>query len=261
MKKFKAELDEGKFRDYLNAGLLGAGLALAPMSNAAEIPIEQVPKTIVKQYNLKHNISVADAQAMADLAITNLGDVAISEDPTSSAEWDAVQRTYVQLAHLDYKVATAFLGKFNVASKKLFGVQIRPIAAPKVSESVVNEALWDDNARGTSDFEEWKAKVVDLINDGMIDLTVMSDRDIVECEKLLKYYFKQRSLPPIGAARWITRDLKKFMMTGKSKFMTPEEIEFKRKIDAALAAHAAKDSANTTDDPSWRGPNGTWTLD
>lgn len=261
-KKFEAKLDEGDFRNFLKAGLLGAGLALSPMTHANEIPVEQVPKALVKGYNLTHDISMADAQKMADVAITNVGEAAMDGDPVGSDEWKYVESTYRQLAALDYKIATAFLGKFNVSAKKLFGAQIRPIP-PKVAESTsINESLWDDHARGTDDFETWKAQVVDLINDGMIDLTVMSDRDIAECEKLLKYYFKQESLPPIGAARWIARDLKKFMQTGKSKFLTPEEIAFKRKMDAALAANAAKqDSTNTISDPSWRGPNGTWSLD
>jgi len=262
MKSIDQELSEGKFRDYLKAGMLGAGLALAPMSHATDVHLSDVPE-LAKEYNLKHDISISDAQHMAELALTDVGEAAVDGDPVGSSEWRKAEATYRKLANLDYKVATAFLGKFNTSAKKLFGVQIRPVPPKSVAESTeLNEVLWDDNARGTDDFEAWKAQVVDLMNDGILDLTVMSDKDIQECEKLLKYYFKQNSLPPIGAARWIARDLKKFMQTGKSKFMTPEEVAFKRKVDAALAAKFAdRDVTNTIDDPGWRGPNGTWSLD
>lgn len=263
MLKSEQELNEGRFGNFAKAAALGASLAFAPMTHATEIPLEKVPTELAKSYNLKHDISMTDAQQMAELALTKVGDAAMDDDPVGSKAWRNAESTYKQLANLDYKVATAFLGKFNSSAKKLFGVQIRPVPPNTVAESTdLNEVLWDDNARGTDDFETWKAQVVDLMNDGILDLTVMSDKDVQECEKLLKYYFKQKSLPPIGAARWIARDMKKFMQTNKSKFMTPEEIAFKRKMDAAIAdKFASQDVANTVEDPGWRGPNGAWSLD
>ena len=148
MKNIDQELSEGSFRDFIKAGMLGAGLALSsPVANAAEapqttiaqqaavIPLSSVPKALVKEYNLKKDISAKSAQDMAELALTKVGDAALDGDPVHSDEWLGAEDTYKQLASLDYKIATAFLGKFNVSAKKLFGVQIRPVA-PKVAESV-----------------------------------------------------------------------------------------------------------------------------
>ena len=45
--------------------------------------------------------------------------------------WGNAKATYEYLVEKDYKIATAFVAKFNHAARKLFGVQIQALPDPK----------------------------------------------------------------------------------------------------------------------------------
>lgn len=232
-------LDEGRFGDFVKASALGAGIALSPMAHAHEINVEEVPVELVNTYNVLDKtdmIGIVQAQHMAEEAITQVGEQAVHGAPEQTKAWNIAKDTYAYLVNKDYKIATAFLGKFNVNAKKLFGSQIRPLPKPvaefvdlPVRKSYMNEFVEDVG------FEDWKQKVVDDLNDGLLDLAVMSDRDIEECNKLLKSYYGKKQLSPSEAARWIAVDLKKYMRSGKSQFLTDDEIDdVKDSVDVDL---------------------------
>lgn len=222
-------LDEGKFGDFVKATALGAGIALSPMAHAHEINVEEVPTEFVDAYNVLDKtdmIGIVQAQHMAEEAIEQVGEQAVHGAPEQTKAWKTAKDAYAYLVNKDYKIATAFLGKFNVNAKKLFGSQIRPLPKPvaesvdlPVRKSYLNEFVEDDK------FEDWKQKVVDDLSDGLLDLTVMSDNEIKECNKLLKSYYNKNQLNPSEAARWIAVDLKKYMRSGKSQFLTDDEID------------------------------------
>lgn len=226
-------LDEGRFGDFVKASALGAGIAFSPMVHAGqshEINVDEVPIELVNTYNVLDKtdmIGIVQAQHMAEEAITQVGEQAVAGAPEQTKAWKTAKDTYAYLVGRDYKIATAFLGKFNVNAKKLFGSQIRPLPKP-VAESVdlpVRTSYMHENVEDEAGYEDWKQKVVDDLSDGLLDLTVMSDSDIKECNKLLKKYYSQKHLDPNEAARWIAVDLKKYMRTGKSQFLTKDEID------------------------------------
>jgi len=235
-------LDEGRFGDFVKASALGAGIALSPMVHAGqahEIDVEEVPVELVNTYNTLDKsdvIGIAQAQHMAEEAIMQVGEQAVAGAPEQTKAWKTAKDTYAYLVDKDYKIATAFLGKFNVNAKKLFGSQIRPVPKP-VAESVdlpVRTDYMNENV-DDADYEDWKQKVVDDMNDGLFDLAVMSDDDIKECNKLLNKYYSQKRLDPSEAARWIAVDLKKYIRTGKSQFLTKDEIDdVKDSVDVDL---------------------------
>lgn len=234
-------LDEGRFGDFVKASALGAGIALSPMSHAGqahEINIEEVPVELVNTYNVLDKtdmIGIVQAQHMAEEAIMQVGEQAVAGAPEQTKAWKTAKDTYAYLVDKDYKIATAFLGKFNVNAKKLFGSQIRPVPKP-VAESVDLPVRKDYmNEHVEDEYEDWKQKVVDSLNDGLIDLAVMSDSDIEECNRLLKKYYDKKQLNPSEVARWIAVDLKKYMRTGKSQLLTKDEIDdVKDSIDTDL---------------------------
>lgn len=234
-------LDEGRFGDFVKASALGAGIALSPMAHAGqshEIDVEEVPVELVNSYNVLDKtdmIGIVQAQHMAEEAITQVGEQAVAGAPEQTKAWKTARETYAYLVDKDYKIATAFLGKFNVNAKKLFGSQIRPVPKP-VAESVDMPIRKDYmNEHVEDEYEDWKQNVVDSLNDGLIDLAVMSDSDIEECNKLLKKYYDKKQLNPSEVARWIAVDLKKYMRTGKSQFLTKDEIDdVKDSVDVDL---------------------------
>lgn len=224
-------LDEGRFGDFVKASALGAGIAFSPMTHAGqvhEIDVEEIPVEFVNNYNVLDKsdmLGIVQAQHMAEEAIMQVGEQAVAGAPEQTKAWKTAKETYAYLVNKDYKIATAFLGKFNVNAKKLFGSQIRPLPKP-IAESVdlpVRESYLKEHAY--DDFETWKQKVVDLLSDGLIDLAVMSDQDIKECNRCLEFYFKQKTVDPEEAARKISVDMKRYMRTGKTKFLSPEEID------------------------------------
>lgn len=247
-------LDEGRFGDFVKASALGAGIALSPMAHAHEINVEEVPVELVNTYNVLDKtdmIGIVQAQHMAEEAITQVGEQAVHGAPEQTKAWKTAKDAYAYLVNKDYKIATAFLGKFNVNAKKLFGSQIRPLPKP-VAETVdlpvrkryLKEYIQPDHVYDDG-FEEWKQKVVDLLSDGLLDLAVMSDQDIKECNRFLRFYFGQKMMEPKEAARKISVDMKRYMRTGKTKFLSPEEI------------YAVKQDVEETDDklpvnPYWR---------
>jgi len=236
-------LDEGRFGDFVKASALGAGIALSPMVHAGqahEISVDEVPIELVKTYNVLDEtdmIGIVQAQHMAEEAIMQVGEQAVDGAPEQTKAWNTAKDTYAYLVGKDYKIATAFLGKFNVNAKKLFGSQIRPLPKP-VAESLdlpIRTRYIHENVEDSSDYEDWKQKVVDDLSDGLLDLAVMSDSDIEECNKLLKSYYDKGQLSPSEAARWIAVDLKKYMRSGKSQFLTNDEInDVKDSVDMDL---------------------------
>lgn len=229
-------LDEGRFSDFVKASALGAGIALSPMSHAGQvhkINVDEIPVELVHNYNVLDKsdiIGIVQAQHMAEEAIMQVGEQAVAGAPEQTKAWKNAKETYAYLVNKDYKIATAFLGKFNVNAKKLFGSQIRPLPKP-VSESrclPIHKSYLAEYVRPDCEydnaFEAWKQEVVDLLSDGLLDLTVMSDKDIKECNSYLRFYFGQKMLEPVEAARKISIDMKRYMRTGKTKFLSPEEI-------------------------------------
>ena len=237
-------LDEGKFGDFVKASALGAGIALSPMVHAGQvhkIAVEEVPIELVKSYNTLDKsdaLGIVQAQHMAEEAIMQVGEQAVAGAPEQTKAWKTAKETYAYLVGKDYTIATAFLGKFNVNAKKLFGSQIRSFPKPvaesadlPVRKSYVNEYTQPDHVYDDR-YETWKQKVVDSLSDGLLDLTVMSDQDIKECDRCLRFYFGQRAMEPEEAARKISVDMKRHMRTGKSQFLSPEEIyDVKQDVD------------------------------
>lgn len=160
-------------------------------------------------------------------------------DVKDTKGWKQAEQIYQTLVPLNYKIATAFLGKFNVDSKKLWGIQMRALPEPvkqQTTESTeslpirtgyMNEKMMTEHKL---DFETWKNMVIDIMNDGMLDLTVMSAEDIAECKKLLDKYFEAKDLTPEQAAKIISDALKQFMIDHKSSFMTDEDVAFMDKM-------------------------------
>lgn len=128
-------LDEGKFTDFLKAGALGASMYLAPLANAEEpheLETAEFASDMIDQYNfLQKNptLDVAGAQQLADEAFTKVcGEVQEGDEVAENTEaWGSAKATYEYLIEKDYKIATAFVAKFNHAARKLFGVQIQPL--------------------------------------------------------------------------------------------------------------------------------------
>ena len=132
-------LDESKFTDFLKAGALGASMYLTPIANAEEpheLEIAEFANDVIDQYNfLQKNptLTVAGAQQLADEAFTQVcNEVQTSDKSAENTEaWGSANATYKYLISKDYKIATAFVAKFNHAARKLFGVQIQALPNPK----------------------------------------------------------------------------------------------------------------------------------
>ena len=91
---------------------------------------------MINQYNfLQKNptLTIAGAQQLADEAFTQVcGEVQTGDEAAENTEaWGSVKATYEYLVEKDYKIATAFVAKFNHAARQLFGVQIQAVADPK----------------------------------------------------------------------------------------------------------------------------------
>lgn len=216
-------LTESDFNDFIKAATLGAGIALSPLAHSTELEVAEFPKELIMNYNVlqkEPSFGITEAQTMADEAITKVGEEATEGTAENTKAWENAKNAYIYLLNKDYKLATAFLGKFNSEAKNLFGSQIRPLPKPMKKESVdlpINESyltLKEDH----NNFEQWKQAVFESMNDGMFDLSTMSDKDLAECNKLLEYYHDNKKLNSKIAARWISVDLKRFMQSGKSRF-------------------------------------------
>ena len=216
-------LTESSFNDFIKAAAFGAGLALAPTTNATELETAEFPKELIVKYNVlkkEPTFGVAEAQRMADEAITYIGNEAEDGTAEQTPSWKSAQNAYVYLLNRDYKLATAFLSKFNHDAKTLFGSQIKALPKPVRRESMelpISEHYLSLH-EGGGNFDKWKASVFESMNDGMFDLSTMSDKDLAECNKLLEYYHDTKKLDSKIAARWISVDLKRFMQSGKSRF-------------------------------------------
>lgn len=131
-------LDEGKFTDFLKAATLGASLYLTPLANAEEpheLKTTEITSDIVDQYNfLQDNstLTVAGARQLADEAFTQVCvEVQTGDEAAENTKaWKKAKKTYEQLVQKDYKIATAFVAKFNHSVRKLFSVQIRALPDP-----------------------------------------------------------------------------------------------------------------------------------
>lgn len=132
-------LDESKFTDFLKAAALGASMYLTPLANAEEpheLETAELASDMIDQYNfLQKNptLTVAGAQQLADEAFTKVcGEVQTGDEAAENTEaWGNAKATYEYLVEKDYKIATAFVAKFNHAARKLFGVQIQALPDPK----------------------------------------------------------------------------------------------------------------------------------
>lgn len=133
-------LSEGKFTDFLKASALGASLCFSPMANARdfqthELKVAELADDLIDEYNfLKKNpvLDVAGAQRLADEAFTKVCDeVQDGDEMAENTEaWKIAKATYKYLVSKDYKIATAFVAKFNHSARKLFSVQIRALPNP-----------------------------------------------------------------------------------------------------------------------------------
>lgn len=132
-------LDESKFTDFLKAATLGASMYLTPLANAEEpheLEIAELASDMINQYNVlqnTHTLTIAGAQQLADEAFTQVcGEVQTGDEAAENTEaWGSVKATYEYLVEKDYKIATAFVAKFNHAARQLFGVQIQALPDPK----------------------------------------------------------------------------------------------------------------------------------
>ncbi len=132
-------LDESKFTDFLKAATLGASISLAPLANAEEpheLNTHELASDFISQYNYlqnTHTLTIAGAQQLADEAFTKVcGEVQTGDEAAENTEaWGSAKATYEYLVEKDYKIATAFVAKFNHAARQLFGVQIKAFADPK----------------------------------------------------------------------------------------------------------------------------------
>lgn len=132
-------LDESKFTDFLKAAALGASMYLTPLANAEEpheLETAELASDMIDQYNfLQKNptLTIAGAQELADEAFTKVcGEVQTGDEAAENTEaWGHAKATYEYLVDKDYRIATAFVAKFNHAARKLFGVQIQALPDPK----------------------------------------------------------------------------------------------------------------------------------
>lgn len=132
-------LDESKFTDFLKAATLGASISLAPLANAEEqheLSTRELASDFISQYNYlqnTHTLTIAGAQQLADEAFTQVcEEVQTGDEAAEHTEaWGIAKATYEYLVDKDYKIATAFVAKFNHAARQLFGVQIKSFADPK----------------------------------------------------------------------------------------------------------------------------------
>lgn len=132
-------LDESTFTDFMKAAALGASISLAPLANAEEpheLNTRELASDFISQYNYlqnTHTLTIAGAQQLADEAFTQVcEEVQTGDEAAEHTEaWGSAKATYEYLVKKDYKIATAFVAKFNHAARQLFGVQIKSFADPK----------------------------------------------------------------------------------------------------------------------------------
>lgn len=134
-------LDESRFKDFIKPFVFGTSLCLSPLAqahdnNLHELEVAELTNDLVSQYNfLQKNpvLDIAGAQKLADEAFTQVCNEVQNGDEVAenTKAWYSANATYKYLIHLDYKIATAFVAKFNHAARKLFGVQIRALPNPK----------------------------------------------------------------------------------------------------------------------------------
>lgn len=132
-------LDESTFTDFMKAAALGASISLAPLANAEEqheLNTRELASDFISQYNYlqnTHTLTIAGAQQLADEAFTQVCEEVLTGDEAAehTEAWGSVKATYEYLVEKDYKIATAFVAKFNHAARQLFGVQIQAVADPK----------------------------------------------------------------------------------------------------------------------------------
>ena len=132
-------LDESKFTDFMKAAALGASISLTPLANAEEpheLNTHELASDFISQYNYlqnTHTLTIAGAQQLADEAFTQVcEEVQTGDEAAEHTEaWGSAKATYEYLVDKDYKIATAFVAKFNHAARQLFGVQIKSFADPK----------------------------------------------------------------------------------------------------------------------------------
>lgn len=132
-------LDESKFTDFLKAAALGASMSLTPLANAEEqheLNSHELASDFISQYNYfqnTHTLNIAGAQQLADEAFTQVcEEVQTGDEAAENTEaWGSAKATYEYLVEKNYKIATAFVAKFNHAARQLFGVQIKAVADPK----------------------------------------------------------------------------------------------------------------------------------
>lgn len=145
-------LDESKFGNFAKAAALGASLALSPLhaKDAHELEVAELPTELIASYNELDESPVLNftvARAMADEAITKVGEEAVSRAPEETKAWKTAKSTYNYLMTKDDKIAVAFLGRFNVEARKLFGNQIRPTAKTESLELPINIKLFKESLR------------------------------------------------------------------------------------------------------------------
>ena len=80
------------------------------------------------------------------------------------------------------------------------------------------------------------------------------DPDKKEAIELLSNYYVTRDLPLCGMKSWFKRDYERFCRGNKN---VVERLKPKPKQDFV----STNSSFSRSGDPSWRGPNGTWSLD
>lgn len=132
-------LDESTFTDFLKAAAVGASISLAPLANAEEqheLNASELASDFISQYNYlqnTHTLTIDGAQQLADEAFTQVcEEVQTGDEAAENTEaWGSAKATYEYLVEKDYKIATAFVAKFNHAARQLFGVQIQAVANPK----------------------------------------------------------------------------------------------------------------------------------
>ena len=130
---------ESTFTDFMKAAALGASISLAPLANAEEqheLKTHELASDFISQYNYlqnTHTLTIAGAQQLADEAFTQVcEEVQTGDEAAEHTEaWGSAKATYEYLVKKDYKIATAFVAKFNHAARQLFGVQIKSFADPK----------------------------------------------------------------------------------------------------------------------------------
>ena len=111
------EINEG-IGDFAKAIALGGAIALSPMAHADEIPLDNFKNSdLIDAYNFgtAKSINNTVAQAMADEVYTELkSEFEVADcDIKETEAWGKAKATYDTLRKENYKVATAFLGRFN----------------------------------------------------------------------------------------------------------------------------------------------------